>query len=205
MNKIQFIAELKNRLSSLPPCDINKFIDYYSEMIDDRIEDGLSEEEAVNDLGNIENIVSQIFSEYPEKTEVYSPAEKTVSSGKKLSSSWIVLIAVLTSPIWIPLISSAASVVFSVIISVAAIMIVLYALDFAFAVCGITSVVASIPLLLQLEVFQSGMCFGLGLICIGLSILLFFGANWFTKQTVKFFKYIFRKTNELFKKRGAAA
>ncbi|MBQ6802768.1 MAG: DUF1700 domain-containing protein, partial [Oscillospiraceae bacterium] len=155
MNKIQFIAELKNRLSSLPPCDINKFIDYYSEMIDDRIEDGLSEEEAVNDLGNIENIVSQIFSEYPEKTEVYSTAEKTVSSGKKLSSGWIVLIAVLTSPIWIPLISSAASVVFSVIISVAAIMIVLYALDFAFAVCGITSVVASIPLLLQLEVFQS--------------------------------------------------
>lgn len=201
MNKIQFIAELKNRISSLPLNDINKYLDYYSEMIDDRIEDGLSEEEAVNDLGSLENITSQILSDYPERKSVEPSAEKGKSSGTKLSEGWIILIAVLTFPLWMPVISSVVSLVFSV----AVIIIAIYIIDFALAVCGLVSAVASVPLLLQLDVFQSGMCFGIGLICIGFSVLLFFGTNWTAKQIIKFFRYLFRKTKEFFAKRGAAA
>ena len=47
MNKQEFLAKLQELLCGLPDEDIQKSLDFYSEMIDDRIEDGLSEQEAV--------------------------------------------------------------------------------------------------------------------------------------------------------------
>ena len=65
MNKPEFLEALEKRLSGLPLEDIEKSKEYYSEMIDDRVEEGLSEEEAVEALGDIESIVSEIFSTTP--------------------------------------------------------------------------------------------------------------------------------------------
>ena len=47
MKKQEFLDLLKNRLWALPERDIQQSLDYYKEMIDDRMEDGLSEEDAV--------------------------------------------------------------------------------------------------------------------------------------------------------------
>ena len=46
MNKDLFMNELMARLSGLPQADIEERLAFYSEMIDDRIEDGMTEEEA---------------------------------------------------------------------------------------------------------------------------------------------------------------
>ena len=40
MKKTEFLAQLRGRLGQLPPQDIEKTLEYYSEMIDDKIEDG---------------------------------------------------------------------------------------------------------------------------------------------------------------------
>ena len=61
MTKAEFLAELRAAISGLPEADIEKSLDFYSEMIDDRVEDGLSEEEAVAALGSVENIKTQIL------------------------------------------------------------------------------------------------------------------------------------------------
>ena len=45
MNKQEFLSALSDKLSVLSEEDKEKSIDYYSEMIDDRMEEGLSEEE----------------------------------------------------------------------------------------------------------------------------------------------------------------
>ena len=47
MNKQEFLVQLRNALSGLPKDDIEERIEFYSEMIEDRIEEGLSEEEAI--------------------------------------------------------------------------------------------------------------------------------------------------------------
>ena len=52
MTKSEFLSALENRLSGLPKDDVQKSIDYYSEIIDDRMEEGLTEEEAVRGEGN---------------------------------------------------------------------------------------------------------------------------------------------------------
>ena len=50
MNKEEFIAELKDGLSGLPQNDIDERVLFYTEMIDDRMEEGMSEEEAISGM-----------------------------------------------------------------------------------------------------------------------------------------------------------
>ena len=47
MTKQEYLSAIRGKIRKMPADDINKFMDYYSEMIDDRMEDGLSEEDAV--------------------------------------------------------------------------------------------------------------------------------------------------------------
>ena len=56
MTKAEFIEQLSTTLKGLSDEDIKKSLDYYEEMIDDRMEDGKSEEEAVGGLGTIDEI-----------------------------------------------------------------------------------------------------------------------------------------------------
>lgn len=57
MNKQEFLMRLREGLSGLPENDIEERLIFYSEMIDDRKEEGLSEEEAVREIGNIDEII----------------------------------------------------------------------------------------------------------------------------------------------------
>ena len=203
MNKQEFLNELQKKLFSLEQSDIDKYKDYYSEMIDDRIEDGLSEEEAVFDLGEIENIISQILSDCPRRKAVETTNIETKS--KKLSSGWIILITVLTAPFWFPFVTSVISVAFSLIIAAFAVIIALYAIVFAFFVFGIISMAACAVELFAFNVIEFAICLGLGLVFLGFSILLLFGTNWLLKNIFKLIKFLCRKTKEFFKERRVFA
>ena len=65
MTKVDFLAALKNGLSCLPQEDIVERLNFYSEMIDDRIGDGLSEENAVKETGDVNEIITQIIADVP--------------------------------------------------------------------------------------------------------------------------------------------
>ena len=65
MNKREFFAELRTKLSGAPQSDVEDRLIFYGEMIDDRIEEGMSEEEAVAAVGDIDAIVSDIISDIP--------------------------------------------------------------------------------------------------------------------------------------------
>ena len=65
MNKEQFLDELRRELSGLPREDIEERIAFYEEMIADRMDEGMSEKEAVSGIGSVEEIARQIMSEIP--------------------------------------------------------------------------------------------------------------------------------------------
>ena len=65
MNKQDFLAALEEGLAGLPRDEIDGRLAFYGEMIDDRVEDGLSEEEAVEGIGPVKDVVAQITSEIP--------------------------------------------------------------------------------------------------------------------------------------------
>ena len=62
MDKFEFLYELSEKLSGIPEDDKQKSLEYYGELIDDAIEDGVLEEDAVKSLGSIDNIVNDVYS-----------------------------------------------------------------------------------------------------------------------------------------------
>ncbi len=59
MNKSEFISALEQKLKGLPREDVEQSIAFYEEMIQDRMEEGLSEEEATAAIGSVEEIAAQ--------------------------------------------------------------------------------------------------------------------------------------------------
>ena len=63
MNKKEFLDELRSKLRGLPKKDLENRINFYDEMISDRMDEGKSEEEAISEIGSVDEIVNQIASE----------------------------------------------------------------------------------------------------------------------------------------------
>lgn len=176
MNKIEFLTVLRERLQGLPEEDINKSIDFYCEMIDDRVEDGMSEEEAVEALGNIEEIISQILSEVSLPKLV-----KEKVKPKRALKAWEIVLLVLGAPLWIPLLAAVILTVLAIYLSVWSVIISLYAVDLSVAVSGLACIGVAVALLFDGQFVPAGVVFGTGLVCMGLAILLLFAFNLVTK------------------------
>lgn len=176
MNKNDFLATLRERLNGLPEEDITKSLDFYGEMIDDRAEDGMSEVEAVEALGNIEDIISQILSEVSLPRLV-----KEKVKPKRELKTWEIVLLILGAPLWIPLVLAVILTALAIYVSVWSLIIALYSADLSIAVSGLASIGISVVLLFDGQFVSFGTLFGIGLVFTGLSILLFFAFNYVTK------------------------
>lgn len=184
MNRQEFLDSLRVGLSGLPQEDIEKSLEFYGEAIDDRIESGLSEEEAVNEVGTVDEIVEQILSETPLPKLIRSKV--TPNHALKV---WEIILIVLGSPIWFSLLLAAVVTVFAVYAAIWSVVIAVYAVVLAFALSGIALLINSIGVLLFA---------GAGLTLIGLSILLFFAANQIAKGILFFSRKIILVIKSMF-------
>lgn len=187
MTKAEFLAELRTAISGLPEADIEKSLDFYSEMIDDRVEDGLSEEEAVAALGSIEDIKTQILKDIP----ITKIIKEKVKPKRSLSGLEITLLIV-GFPIWLPLLISAAAVIFSVYVTLWSVIVVLYSVDLVFFAGAIAGVLGSIPILFIGNISAALLLLGIGLVCAGLGILWIFVCVGATKAIVWLTKVFFK-------------
>lgn len=176
MKKQEFLAVLRDRLRGLPQEDIDKSIDYYSEMIDDRMEDGLKEETAVAALGSMDEIVSQILKEIP-----FSKIVKAKVKQKRKMNAGIIVLLILGFPVWFPLLVAAISVTFAVYASIWAVVISLYAATVSVAAVSVAGIVGFFIYLASGKALAGIVLLGGGIACAGLAILFFFGCNLVTK------------------------
>ena len=191
MTKSEFISQLREKLSGLPQADIEERVIFYSEMIDDRIEDGLCEEEAVSEMGSIDEITSQIVSDTPLSRIV---KEKIKPKGK--TKTWEIILLVVGSPIWVSLLIALFAVVFSVYVSLWAVIISLWAAFASFiggALIGIGSGIGSIC---TGNAPAGILLIGASGSLIGLAIFLFFGCKSVTRAII----FITRKISLFIKK-----
>lgn len=122
MTKTQFMATLGARLARLPSEDVAKTLEYYAEMIDDRIEDGLSEAEAVAAMGEMDEIVKNAIDEMP---LMHLVAERI--KPKRTLRAFEIVLLVLGSPIWLSVAISLVAVFLSVYASLWSVLIGCYA------------------------------------------------------------------------------
>lgn len=172
MTKGEFLAQLRARLSGLPPKDAEERLIFYSEMIDDRIEEGLSEEEAVAAIGTVNAVVKQIIAETP-LTKI---AKERIKPVRRLKAWEIVLIA-LGSPIWVSLGIAVVSVIFSLYISLWSVIVSLWAVFGSLIGCSFGFIVTGAVLAIIGNTASGVALIGAGLILAGLSIFMFFGCK----------------------------
>ena len=163
MNKQEYLESIRSRISAMPADDVNRFMDYYSEMIDDRVEDGLSEEEAVADMGSPDAAVEQILEDMP--------LTKLVKEKIKPKHELKVVLIVLGSPVWIPLLMTAAVLLLTLWIVAFALLISFYAVVLSFVVVGIGGLICTIPLFVAHSPYTAVLMLGAALIGVGIAIL----------------------------------
>lgn len=193
MNKAEFLAALRERLSGLPEEDFNKSIDYYTEMIDDRVEDGMSEEEAVACLGSMDEIITQILSEVSLPKLV-----KEKVKPKRALAVWEIILIIISAPIWFPIVLSVVTTILSAYLSIWMMVLSLYLLDLSIAISGIAFIGLAIAELLKGAFAVFGALLGFGLVALGVSILLFFTFNLITKGIIYISKKVLLGIKSLF-------
>lgn len=172
MNKQEFLAGLRKGLSGLPQADREERLAFYAEMLDDRIEEGLSEEKAVAAAGPIEEIVRQTVAETP-----LARIARERMRPKRQLRAWEIVFLALGSPIWLSLAIAAAAVILAVYISLWAVIIALWAIFGALAVCAAAGIPACAILAARGSVAAGVAFLAAGLVCAGLSILMFLGCR----------------------------
>ena len=198
MNKLKFVLELQEKLSFLSADDIEKSVEYYSEIIDDYIEDGLPEDEAVAALGDIDTIVSNILAETP----ISHIIKRRIKPQRKLGALEIILL-ILGSPIWISLGLAFLAVAISIYVSLWSVIISLWAVDLSLAACLLGGIAACAILLTLGHTASALYILGAALLCGGVAIFMFFGCKAATKGILLLTKKITLSFKNLFIKRGA--
>jgi len=185
MDKQEFLAKLRKALFGLPQDDIEERLTFYSEMIDDRMEEGLSEEEAVSAAGSVNEIAVQAVSDIP-----FAKIAKERIKPKRHLKTWEIVILALSSPIWFSLGIAAASVIFALYVSFWAVIVSLWAVFASLAAYTIFSV----PVYFICSTGSSGASslavISAGIVCAGLSIFMFFGCRESTKVILRLTKKI---------------
>ena len=200
MTKQEFMTQLRLGLSGLPQEETAERMTFYREMIEDRVEDGLSEAEAVAEMGPVDQIVSQTLSEIPLPRLV----KERMKTNRRLQG-WELVLLILGAPLWFPLLIAAFAVLLSVYIVIWAVILSLWAVEVSLIAGAVGGAAAGILLLVRGERTQGLLLISAGLVLAGLSVFLFFGCKAATKGAAVLTKKIALGVKSLFLRKERAA
>ncbi len=186
MTKLDFIMTLHKKLSDLPQEEVEERLRFYTEMIEDRMEEGIPEEEAVAAVGSVDEIAAQIQAEVSAVKTQKEPNKKQRKGGQ-------IALLILGSPLWVPLLIAAFAVGLSLYVSLWSVIISFWAAFGSMVACGVAGLVASIGMALGGDPMSSLALAGASAVCLGLAIFLFFGCKALTDATVRLTAKLFQR------------
>lgn len=192
MKKLEFINELGAQLQSMPPEEIRPLLDYYMEIVADRMEDGMTEEEAVASLGPIPELAAKILAEQPqpEQTPIPAPALEPVSQPKRRWSGSAIALAILLSPLWLALLCVLISVEITIWVTLGALVVSVGSMILA----GIASSILSlIPMFDPVSGFARIFVCGCCLVCAGIGALLLPLSIWLILLFARFHRFCWKR------------
>ena len=188
MTKQEFIFKLREGLSGLPSEEVEERISFYTEMIDDRIEEGISEEEAVAEIMSSEKLdIESSDGLMPESQDALRESGSLQKKKRRLKAREITLIAV-GSPIWLSLGIAAFAVVISVYAVLFSVAISFWALFASLAASSVGGILVGFIISLNSNPLSGAATVGAAIACAGLAIFAFFMCKTVTKMTLIFVK-----------------
>ncbi len=169
MTKLEFLSGLVKRLEGRE--ERSNIVQYYREMIDDRIDDGMTEEEAVAAMGSIDDICREYFPESLKKEDAECSNVGTASGGDGNA-----LVKTLLMIVYIIFAVTVWTVIISLWIAVVSI-----------CVCAVSLILASVPVFFK-NVGSGFVILGSGQILLGVFVVANQGIELLTELTKKLFK-----------------
>ena len=174
MTKQEFLSELERALGKLPHAEVEQALAFYDEAISDRMEDGLSEAEAVADLGPIDEIAAQIAAETP-------PIPRAIARANTGSRTLNIVLLAVFSPIWIPVVLALAAAALAVYVAIWAVIAALWAVDAVLVLMPFAGLAALASTLDGGMPLPGVFIFGLSLVSSGFGLVASFAVFWASK------------------------
>ena len=192
MRKEEYLNRIRDLLQGLPSEDLEPSLAFYAESIEDRMEDGMSEEEAVASMESPEEAVRTIQMELPLPKLV----KARVRDRRRMGPMEIILL-VLGFPLWFPLLLTAAVLALTFYLLVWVLVLVLGVVVLSLAVSALACAVASIVVFSKAGLKGLLLVLGAGFVLAGLAILLSLLLPPACRGTVKLGKAMLRGTKSL--------
>lgn len=174
MTKQEFLSELERALGKLPHAEVEQALAFYDEAISDRMEDGLSEAEAVADLGPIDEIAAQIAAETP-------PIPRAIARANTGSRTLNIVLIAVFSPIWVPVVLALAAAALAVYVAIWAVIAALWAADATLVLMPFAGLAALASTLGGGMPLPGVFVFGLSLVSSGFGLVASFAVFWASK------------------------
>ena len=190
MTKNEYLRQLRRCLRQLSRQEMGQSLAYYSELIDDRMESGMGEDEAVASMDPPESAAAQLLEDAAQRGAL-KPRSSTVSAALIIAGS----------PQWLVFAIVAGAVILALYVVVWAVIVSVAAAVAAVAVSGIALIAAAI------SGFSGGIApaaylLGCGLMCAGIALALYTPVISLIRLTIKWTARVFR--NSVNKLKGGA-
>lgn len=193
MKKEEFISKLREQLKGLPKDDIDNRLSFYSEMIDDRVAEGSSEEQAISDIGGVEKVVNDIAKDTPLLKLV-----KEKVKPKRTLKTWEIVLLILGFPLWFPLVTTFVLLCIIFYLLIWVFDLAIYAVEVALVVGGIAELIIGFVSMANGGIFMVHL--GAALTALGASFLFIFACIGVTYITISFSKSIIGAVKKSFMK-----
>lgn len=201
MSKKEFLESLGRLLKSLGKSEREKSLSYYNEIIDDYMEDGYTEEQAVEQIGNPGLIAQEIIEE--QRTQTKEP----MSRGMK---GLIAVLLVLGFPVWGSLVLAGFCIILSAVLLVLSAYIVIWCIPVCTGAASVAGLILSVVSMggAAIIIFQNPAAgviqLGVGMSSAGIFILsgllTWILGKYFVKVTVRFSKWLAGKVTGIRRK-----
>lgn len=166
MTKDDYLKALRANIKNVPAEEVNNIIQYYSEYFDEAGPE--NEAKVIEELGTPKQLATRVCADYIIRDVEQGNSTKSIK--KKASNTWLIVLAVVGSPLWFPL-ALAVAVVLIALVAAAIIVLIAFGITAAAAILsgivmigtGFVAAFSSIP--------TTAVLAGSGLMLIGAGIL----------------------------------
>ena len=174
MTKQEFLSELERALGKLPHTEVEQALAFYDEAISDRMEDGLSEAEAVAGLGPVDEIAAQIAAETP-------PIPRAIARANTGSRTLNIVLLAVFSPIWVPIALALAAAALAVYVAIWAVIAALWVVDAVLVLMPFAGLASLTALIGGGNPATGAFVLGLSLVSSGFGLVASFAVFWASK------------------------
>ena len=195
MNKQEFFALFRQELAGLPKDDLEERVAFYEEIINDKMDEGKTEEQAIAELDSVQTIVESIARE----TSLVKLVKEKYKPKRSLRG-WEIAMLILGFPLWFPLLVTGIVLLFVFYVLTWLISIIAGAVEVAFIGSGFAGIICFLGSMADNATDIT--LLGMGIAGIGGAILFAFVLYYAFKLNLKISKGLFLGIKKSFMRKG---